>query len=202
MKLKKLLTIMLLGPLFPVLRIEGEEGKEEPEPEEKPEEPEGKQEPAKTFSQQEIDRIIEKRLSLERKAWKKQVDDDNLKAQMSVEERLKAEKGEAETKANEAIVKANQRLVRSEILNKAANLGVIDTDAAYKLLDKDDIDVDDDGNVTGVEEAIKALITAKPYLIKKTSSDDTNKSGDDQQGSNNKKKSVSLNDLIRRATGR
>lgn len=202
MKLKKLLTIMLLGPLFPVLRIEGEEGKEEPEPEEKPEEPEEKQEPAKTFSQQEIDRIVEKRLSRERKAWKKQVDEDNLKAQMSVEERLKVEKGEAETKATEAIVKANQRLVRSEILNKAANLGVIDTDVVYKLLDKDEIDVDDDGNVTGVEEAIKALITAKPYLIKKTSSDENKKSGDDQQGSNNKTKSVSLNDLIRRATGR
>ncbi len=200
MKLKKLLTIMLLGPLFPVLRIEGEEGKEEPE--EKPEEPEEKQEPAKTFSQQEIDRIIEKRLNRERKAWKKQADDDNLKAQMSVEEKLKVEKSEAEAKATEAIVKANQRLVRSEILNKAANLGVIDTDVVYKLLDKDDIDVDDDGNVTGVEEAIKTLITAKPYLIKKTSSEDTNKSGDDQQGSNNKKKSVSLNDLIRRATGR
>jgi len=203
MKLKKLLTIMLLGPLFPVLSIEGEEGKEEePELEEKPEEPEEKQEPAKTFSQQEIDKIIEKRLSRERKAWKKQVDDEKLKAQMTNEEKLKAEKVEAENKASEAIVKANQRLVKSEILNKAANLGVIDTDAAYKLLDKDDIEIDDDGNITGVEEAIKTLITAKPYLIKKTSSEDTNKSGDDQQGSNNKKKSVSLNDLIRRATGR
>lgn len=209
MKLKKLLAMLLLGPLMPLISVEGkEDGKEEDkqEDEEKDDQEEQKeeknQEPPKTYNQDEINKIIEKRLSRERKAWKKQVEDDKVKAQMTTEEKLKAEKAEAETKANEAIVKANQRLVKSEILNKAGSLGVIDTDAVYRLLDKDDIDIDDDGNITGVEEAVKALITAKPYLIKKTSSDENNKSGDDQQGTNNKKKSVSLNDLIRKATGR
>lgn len=209
MKLKKLLTMLLLGPLFPLIGIEGEEGKEDDEKqedqqqdEEKDDEKQEKQEPPKTYTQDDINKIIEKRLNRERKTWKKQVEDERVKAQMTTEEKLKTEKAEAENKANEAIVKANQRLVKSEILNKAADLGVIDTDAAYRLLDKDDIEIDDDGNITGVEEAVKALITAKPYLIKKTSSDENNKSGDDQQGSNSKKKSVSLNDLIRKATGR
>lgn len=203
-RLKKLLTILLLGPLFPIIGVEGEADQTPPEgevdqtpPAEEPKQPEQ----PKTFTESDVNKIVEKRLNRERKSWEKKVEEDKIKAAMTVEEKLKAEKLEAEIKANEAITKANQRLIKSEIVSKAGQIGVIDIDAAYKLLNKDDIEIDEDGNITGVDEAIKDLITKKPYLLKKATTEPNN-SGDDQGQSNNKKsKSTSFNDMIRKATG-
>lgn len=69
---------------------------------------------------------------------------------------------DAETAANK---KAAQRVLRSEI--KAAAAGKLaDPSDAYKFLDVDAFEVDDDGNVDEDEiaEAIDDLIKSKPYL--------------------------------------
>lgn len=54
-------------------------------------------------------------------------------------------------------------LVDNRIIVEANKLGVVDPDAAIQLLDRSNIKVTDNG-VTGVEEAVKALVEAKPYL--------------------------------------
>jgi len=66
---------------------------------------------------------------------------------------------------SEALAKANARIVRSEV--KAAAAGKLaDPSDAYKFLDLDQFEVDDDGNVDEDEiaEAIEGLIKNKPYL--------------------------------------
>jgi hypothetical protein len=68
-----------------------------------------------------------------------------------------------------ALAKANGRIIRAEV--KAAAKGVLaDPADAYKFLDLEQFEVDDDGNLdTGeVAEAIDDLIKSKPYLAAAT----------------------------------
>ena len=64
-----------------------------------------------------------------------------------------------------ALSKANDRIRRSEV--KAAAKGVLaDPADAYKFLDLDSFEVDDDGNVdeAAIAQALKDLVASKPYL--------------------------------------
>ncbi|OII64598.1 hypothetical protein BJP40_19860 [Streptomyces sp. CC53] len=69
----------------------------------------------------------------------------------------------------EALSKANARIIRAEV--KAAAAGKLaDPADAYRFLDLDQFEVDDDGNVDSdeVAEAIDDLIKSKPYLAAAT----------------------------------
>lgn len=97
----------------------------------------------------------------------KKIEDEKLekaKADMSELDRLKLEKEQADNKAKEAMAKANDRLIMAEVKAKALNF--IDLDAAYALVAKNEITVDDNGNVQGVDEALAKLATDKPGLLK------------------------------------
>lgn len=64
-----------------------------------------------------------------------------------------------------ALAKANGRILKSEV--KAAAKGVLaDPQDAYKFLDLDAFEVDEDGNVDedAIASALKDLVTKKPYL--------------------------------------
>src|SRR5688500_11354240 len=108
-----------------------------------------------------------------RKAADKELSD--LKAKLAeLEEGTKAdhekelEKVRSETKAEadkEATAKVRERIVRSEV--KAAAAGKLaDPADAIRLLDLDEFDVDDDGDVDdkAIEKAIAQLLKEKPYL--------------------------------------
>ncbi len=155
----------------------------------------------KLFSQEELDAIITKRLVRERKAWEQKMEKERKKAAMSEAERLKTEKEDAEKRAENAIAEANTRLIRSEVIAQSVELDIVDSEAAYALMEKDDISVEDDGTVKGVKEALKLLIKAKPYLVKKADAS-PKKTGDDQSKDKGKKPILSMNDLIRKAAGR
>ncbi|CAM2951915.1 scaffolding protein [Paenibacillus sediminis] len=158
------------------------EGDPEPIPE-PPAEPEDK-----TFTQAELDQIVADRLARERKKTEKFADYDDIKAKLTAleqaeEERKKAELTEAERLAAEleearkkaqeadergatAITAANTRVINAEF-RALAHENKIPADrvaAALKLADLSAITVDDDGNPQGVEDAVKALIAAHPYL--------------------------------------
>jgi alanyl-tRNA synthetase len=117
----------------------------------------------KTFTQDDLDKIIQKRLARERKQWEQQLEEERKKAAMSEAERLKAEKEEAEKRAQEAISKANELLLKAEVKQVAVELGIVDPDAAYLLMDREDIEVKD-GAVAGAKEALEQLLEAKPWL--------------------------------------
>ncbi len=81
--------------------------------------------------------------------------------------REQALKTEAETAA---AAKADARIIRSELKYHGTKLGLIDTDG-LQFIDVTKLKLDDKGEVTGAEEALKALKEAKPYLFgEKTSS--------------------------------
>ena len=82
------------------------------------------------------------------KAWEKQVE-------------------EAKTAAQAATEKANQRLIRAEVKVLAKDLGIVDPDAAFALADLSKVQVAEDGTVSGVMDALEALVKAKPYLVGK-----------------------------------
>lgn len=75
-----------------------------------------------------------------------------------------AEQAKRETE-KAALAKANDRIRKSEV--KAAAKGVLaDPQDAYKFLDLDSFEVDDDGNVDedAIAKALDDLVKSKPYL--------------------------------------
>lgn len=73
---------------------------------------------------------------------------------------------EAQAKAQEAEKRANERLVRAEVISLAADMALVDSDAALALMDRSAVAVKDDGTVEGAKEALEALVEAKPWLKK------------------------------------
>ena len=73
---------------------------------------------------------------------------------------------EAQAKAQEAEKRANERLVRAEVISLATDMGLVDADAALALMDRAGVAVKDDGTVEGAKEALEALVAAKPWLKK------------------------------------
>ncbi|MCQ4363052.1 hypothetical protein KQR54_18305 [Mycobacterium gordonae] len=139
----------------------------------------------KTFTQAELDAKIADRIARERKKYEgfddikaerdrlKAEEDARKAAELTETQRLQAEKENAErdaaaakesaTKAKEA---ANKRVIDSEIRSIARSLNAIDAGDVLSFVDKSAITIDDDGNVSGVEAAVKAVLAVKPYLAK------------------------------------
>lgn len=104
----------------------------------------------------------------------------------------------AKAELEATVARANDRLLRAEVKSVSADLGIVDSDAAYALMARDDVAVDDDGNVTGVKAALEALLKAKPYLKKQEAA---TASGGEFNGSDTKS-GESMNALLRKAAGR
>jgi hypothetical protein len=155
----------------------------------------------KLFTQEELDAVISRRLDRERKTWEQKVEDEKKKAAMTEAERLKVEKEEAEKKASAATERANQRLIRSEVIAQASKMNIIDPDAAFTLLNREGITVEDDDSVKGVKEALALLVKSKPYLVKTEDKGQT-RTGDDQGDDKGSRGGISMNSLIRKAAGR
>lgn len=110
------------------------------------------------------------RMKAERNAARKEA---QATAAMLAEMQAKIDGKEAEFKAEqerrsrdaETLSKTNQRIVKSEF--KAAAKGVLaDPADAYKFIDLDSFEVDDDGNVDedAIASALTDLVKSKPYL--------------------------------------
>lgn len=143
----------------------------------------GGQAPAATFTQADIDRIVKDRLDRERGKF---ADYETLKQaaaklaqleaeRMSEEEKRTAKLKEAEDRAaslererDEALKKASEQLVRSAFVAEAAKAGAEHPADAYMLADKAGVSVSEGGDVLGVAEAVKALVTAGRLPVRKT----------------------------------
>ena len=136
------------------------------------------------FTQEQVDSFIADRLKRqEAKLAKKYADYEDLKKQADELAQLKeAEKSELEKLADklaeeqkarmEAENLATERLIRAEIQSQAAILGFVSPAHAWALLDLADINVDAEGKVAGVAEALEALAKDHPYLLGKVSAPD------------------------------
>ena len=92
-------------------------------------------------------------------------DEERKQAEMSETDKLKAKLDAAEKAQSDALAKANARIVRAEILAKAAGKFIDPEDVVAVLSPR--LSVDDDGSVAGLDDALKELEKAKPHWIRK-----------------------------------
>ncbi|MGG5762650.1 scaffolding protein [Bacillus proteolyticus] len=142
-------------------------------------------EETKTLTQEQVDDVVAKRLERERKKYEdyddikaklvafEKAEEERKKQEMTEVKRLQAEKDEAAKKAVEASElaqkaqeKANARILNTEIKSVARSLNANDPNDVLALLDKSDINVDEEDNIQGVESAVEALKASKPWMFK------------------------------------
>lgn len=105
------------------------------------------------------------RRDAERRAKEREEELEQLRrSQMDEQERAVADARDEGKK--EATAAVNTRLVSAEVRAAAAKKGLTDPADAVRLLDLDQFDVDDNGDVdaSAIEAALTALVESKPYL--------------------------------------
>ncbi|HEY7429252.1 MAG TPA: hypothetical protein VH641_00810 [Streptosporangiaceae bacterium] len=126
---------------------------------------------SRTFTQAELDDMIERRLARERAKYADYGDlqakaaeyDKHVEASRTEQEKaVAAARGEGKAEAQAA---ANDRLLRAEIRAAAAGK-LADPGDAVRLLDLSQFTVGEDGEIDGnaIEAAIGQLVKDKPYL--------------------------------------
>lgn len=101
---------------------------------------------------------------LRAEAEKKQLEADGKLRELLDKER--AEKTERDRRIAEMEARERARILRYEIRDAARDLAFADPDDAYHLIDRDEIEFDDDGEPTNVAALVKALAEKKPHLIR------------------------------------
>jgi phage I-like protein len=90
--------------------------------------------------------------------------DELEQANLTEAERLAQRANDAEKAVAAANIKLADALISSEVKVKAVQLGIIDPDAAYLLMDKANVQYDAEKGVIGIDEALTQLLDDKPYL--------------------------------------
>ena len=85
-------------------------------------------------------------------------------AELSEQERLQRRVAEYEARLAELERERQERTLQYEVKLRAAAMGIVDPDAAWRLLDLAAIEFDEDGMPVNIDEALEALVKAKPYL--------------------------------------
>lgn len=228
-KLKNILFTLLLVPLFPILGVPGEPGQSNNDTgsnsnsgdnddegntgEDGNSDGSGDDDESNTggesqisMTQNQLDALISRRVKKAEKNALKKYEYEKQKASLSETDKLKLEKEEAEKRAGQVLENANRRLIKAEVTSVSSRLGIVSPKAAYKLLDLDDIEIDDTGDVLGVEKALKDLMKEFPFLTDSnvnSNQQNTGKPGGDDQNKNPSKKQLfDMNSLIRKAAGR
>lgn len=124
----------------------------------------------RTFSQAELDKIVQDRLAREAKKYDgfddlktKAAEFDKLQEAQKTELQKATDRAtELEKKANAAEARAKDTALRAAIIGEAAKQGA-DPDVAAALVTPQ-ITFNDSGDPEGVAEAITALLEAKPFL--------------------------------------
>lgn len=132
--------------------------------------------PDRTFTQADVDRIVAERVARAKteppadyaqlQAAAKKLADIEA-AQLTETERLTKALAEADAKATASDERARNALQRAAVVAAAQRAGAVDPDAVVALLDRSAVTVADDGTVTGADDAVKALLAEKLYLVGK-----------------------------------
>jgi hypothetical protein len=124
----------------------------------------------KSYTKAEVEKIVSSRLA----KLEKQLEE--LKPKAEGFDKLQDEKKSEVEKLTEQVTKLSKDLddskdalkterVRVAVVSEAASKGIVDADAAYRLLDSSSLEFDDEGNPKNVSEAVTKLVEAKPYLV-------------------------------------
>lgn len=134
----------------------------------------------KTFTQEQVNRIIDERLARERaklpdlddlRAKATRLDELEASTQSDAEKlRQRAERAELKATAREEAAatretNAQTMLKRAAVIAEATAQRAVNPETVFKLLDADKLTIGDDGQVAGVKEAVKGLLEAEKYLV-------------------------------------
>lgn len=143
--------------------------------------PDGDEPPAappadRTFTQADVDRIVQERLARDRRDRPSDEEIQAMREAMQrlqeIEDRDKSELQRAQEEAqrlarerDDALTRANRRLIDAAVITEGANLKAVKPEHLPRLIDTDSVTVSDDGTVTGVQEAVKAFLDANPEYV-------------------------------------
>lgn len=85
-------------------------------------------------------------------------------AKLSETERLQKRLAELEREQAAWQRERQERTLKYETMLAASRLGIVDPEAAYRLLDLTKLEFDEDGNPKNLDKALQELVKAKPYL--------------------------------------
>ena len=156
---------------------EGDGGKPDDKPEPKPDDKadDKPDEKPKSFTQEDLDRVVNDRLRREREKFadygdlkKKGAEFDKLQdAQKTELEREKERAARAEADRDAALERSKTTARRAAIVGQAAKAGAIEPSEVVQLLPDELVSFDDDGNVSVDEAGFAAWVKARPHLFGK-----------------------------------
>lgn len=155
--------------LFPFVRDPDEGGSGGAEP---PADPPAE----RTFTQTELDRIVQERVARVKREAPADYEELKAKAEkfdaaeadkLSELEKAQQAREAAEKRAAEALARANKRLVEAAVIAEAAAQNALKPEHMPRLIDTGSVTVGDDGQVTGVQEALKSFLEANPEYVGK-----------------------------------
>ena len=136
------------------------------------------------LTQDELDRLIARRLKRAEQEWAQKVDAERKQAEMTESEKLQAAARAAEERAAQAAQQANSRIIRAEMRVALAAAGVAaqKLDRAVRLVDLDSIEVLETGepDSRAITAQVQSLLQEWPELTGQTS-----KSGGGEFGGGN-----------------
>jgi len=136
------------------------------------------------ITQDELDRLIARRLKRAEQEWASKAESERKQAEMTESEKLQAAARAAEERAAQAAQQANARIVRAEMRVALAAAGVAaqKLDRAVRLVDLDSIDVLETGepDAKAITAQVQSLLQEWPELTGQTS-----KSGGGEFGGGN-----------------
>lgn len=131
--------------------------------------------PQRTFSQDDVNRLIDERLERERKKYADYSDlkakaskwQEHEDAQKSEVEKLTAQIADWQNRATQADTARKQTLIKSSVMAEAGrqNVPADRLEAAYKLLNVSDLKLEADDAIPNLSEAVARLLTDNPFLV-------------------------------------
>ncbi len=94
-------------------------------------------------------------------------------AELSEKEKLEKRLAEAQREREQTLTRAQERITASEIRAAAADLGFADPQDAARLLDRSELEFDEDGTPKNARALLEKLAKAKPYLLKQQAGQQT-----------------------------
>lgn len=127
----------------------------------------------RSFTQAELDKIVSDRLKRQAAQYsghedlkKKAAEYDKLQEAQKTALQKEQERAEAaEKKAADAETRANRALIRAAVVAEATKLRAISPEDVLAVLEADSVTIGDDGEPTGVAEAVRKALDARPHWV-------------------------------------
>lgn len=127
------------------------------------------QEPTGAGTESELDRMKRELAATRQEAAGYRVKlKEYEQASMTELQRAQAQAKEAQDKLSAHEARVREMSLRIEIERAARKLGIVDEDAAARLIDSSAITLGADGKVSGVDAALDALVKSRPWLVSGT----------------------------------